>query len=161
MFLPLIFSVILASNSKAPAPPAPAIPRSVPICGTITKTQIETAVGHLLNRETDEYTKLACIRTFFSDDVEVTISVQHLGPSLDVPAELHNLEESMPDSKLWEVNGVGTGRSFALDIPGTGLQLHVLSDRLEYMLVSVEGLNEGDHGYQAALDIARRLMNRR
>ncbi|HTA43793.1 MAG TPA: hypothetical protein VK789_15165 [Bryobacteraceae bacterium] len=159
MLVPLILSLMLASNSKAPAPPAPALPRAVPRCGTITKTQIETALGHLLNRETDEYTKLACIRTFFSDDVEVTISVQHLGQSLDIPAELHNLEESMPDSKLWEVNTVSGGRVFALDIPGTGLQLHVLPDRREYVLVSVEGLSEGDHGYQAAMDIARTLMN--
>ena len=161
MFVPLIFSLILASNSKAPAPQALVLPRAVPICGTITKSQIETAVGHLLNRETDEYTKLACIRTFFSDDVEVSISVQHLGQSIDIPSELHNLEESMPDSKLWEVNGVGDGRVFALDIPGTGLQLHVLPDHREYVLVSVEGLNDGDHGYHAALDIARTLMNQR
>lgn len=161
MLAPLILSLILASNSKAPFTLETTTPATVPICGTVTKSQIETVVGHLLNRETTEYTKSACIFTFFSDDVEVSISIQHLAQSLDIPAELRNLEESMPASKLWEVKGLGAGRVFALDIPGTGLQLHVLPDGRDYLLVSVEGLSEGDHGYQAALEIARALMNRR
>lgn len=155
----LIFSIMLASNTRAAGAPAiSAEPPAVPVCDNVTKSQIEAVVGHLLSHETQEFTRLACIRTFFSDDVEVSISVQHLTQSIDIPGELQNLGQSMPDSKLWEVQGV-EGRAFALDIPGNGLQLHVLPDRRDYLLVSVQGLKEGDHGYQAAMRIARALMS--
>lgn len=135
-------------------------PATAPVCDDVTKSQIETVVGHLLSHETQEFTRQACIRTFFSDDVEVSISVQHLMQSIDIPADLRNLEQSTPDSKLWEVKGMA-GRAFALDIPGNGLQLHVFPDAGDYLLVSVQGLTAGDHGYQAAIEIAQALISRR
>src|SRR5579872_1869204 len=155
----LFLSLALASTSRVPAPSVSA-PSPIPVCGTVTKSQIEAAVGQLLNRETEKYTKLACIRNFSSDDVEVTISVQHLSESLDVSAEIASLKKSFPDSKLWLVDGLA-GRAFALDIPGAGTQLHVLPAGNEYLLISVLGLDDAGNGYKAAMQIAHTLMDLR
>ena len=90
----------------------------------------------------------------------MTISIQHLTRPLDLPAELAGLKAAFPGSKLWEVKGIA-GRAFALEIPGAGTQLHVLPDEREYLLVSVLGVDDGPHAFDAAAKIAHALMGQR
>jgi hypothetical protein len=134
-------------------------PGAIVTCSTLTRFQVETALGHRLNQDTEEYSRFACTRNYSADDVAVTISIQHLTSALDLNAELGSLKAAFPGAKLSEVKGLAE-RAFALDIPGAGTQLHVLPDEREYLLISVLGVGGDDHGFNAAIRIARSLMSR-
>lgn len=128
-------------------------------CHAVTKVQIEAAIGQSLGEETNEHTEATCTSTFSSDDVAVTISIQHLAKPLDLAAEIKSLQAAFPGARISEVNGVAE-HAFALEIPGAGTQLHLLPGEHDYLLVSVLGLNGSDHGFNAAVTIARALMSR-
>lgn len=159
MIATVILSMALASTTKATVS-APVQMAPVAACDTVTRSQVEAALGRVLKEESEKYSKLSCIRDFSVGDVEVRISIQHLTAPLNVAAELADLQKSVPEAKLWEVAGLN-GRAFALEIPDAGTQLHVLSNDQEYMMVSVLGVTDDDHGYGAAMKIARALVDAR
>ncbi len=147
--------LLLSFSSIQQAPGAMAL-----TCGSVTRSRIELAVGRPLAPEAEEHSKFESTCSYAGGDVSVTISIHHLAQSLDLPAELATLKATFPGSELHEVKGLGW-RAFALDIPGVAVQLHVIPEEREYFLVSVEGVEDGHHGFDAAAKIARAVMSHR
>jgi len=139
----------------------PRVPGALALtCGSVARSRIELAVGQPLARETEEHSKFGSTCSYSGGDVSVTISIHHLTQALDLPAELATLKATFPGSELHEVKGLAA-RAFALDIPGVAVQLHVIPEEREYFLVSVEGVEDGHHGFNAAAKVARAVMNHR
>ncbi len=131
----------------------------VTTCGEVTKPQIEAAIGLLLADGTEEQSKFSSTCRYSAGDVEVTISIQHLTESLNLPAELDRLRKDFPGAELREIAGIAE-HAYALEIPDAGTQLHVLPGARDYFMVSVLGLGAGHHGFDAAAQIARAVMKR-
>jgi hypothetical protein len=127
-------------------------------CNSLTRPQIEAALGRRLDPGTEEFTKFESTCTYSGGGVGVTISARHLTEPLDLPAELANLKAAFEGSALREVNGIAQ-RAYALEIPGAGTQLHILTAPREYVLISVMG--DGDGAFDAAAKIARALFTAR
>ena len=125
-------------------------------CNSLSRSRLEAAIGRPLNPGTVEFTRFGSACSYNGGNVEVTISVQNLAVPLDLPAELRNLQTAFPGASLREVNGLGV-RAFALEIPGAGVQLHLLPGPREYVLISLMGA--GDGAGEAAARIARNYLN--
>lgn len=163
MLLPLLSAVLFFSTSSvAPQAIAPQPSRSavVTTCGEVSRPQIEAAIGLLLADASEEQSKFSSTCRYSAGDVEVTISIQHLTESLNLPAELARLRQDFPGSELHEVTGIAE-HAYALEIPDAGTQLHVLPGEREYFMVSVLGLYAGHHGFDAAAKIAQAVMKQR
>jgi hypothetical protein len=160
MLSSLVLVLALAATSQTASTPAEkSPPASIPTCSTVTRFQIETAIGQHVGQGMEEHSELACTTTYSTDDIAVTISIQHFAKPLDLAAEIESLKTAFPSSRLSEVKGIAE-HAFALEIPGAGTQLHVLPDGSAYLLVSVLGLSDADHGFNAAMKIARDLMGK-
>jgi hypothetical protein len=125
-------------------------------CNSVGRPQVEAAVGRRLDPGTPEFTKLESTCTWSGGDISVTITVRYLTAPLDPGAELANLQSAFPGSTLREIYGL-TERGFSLEIPGGGVQLHLLLGSREYVLVSVMGA--GERSLAAALSLARSLLS--
>jgi hypothetical protein len=156
MLSPLVLFLTLAATSQTTSAPGSA---SIPTCSTVTRFQIEAAIGQHVGQGMEEQSGLACTTTYSTDDIAVTISIQHFAKPLDLAAEIESLKTAFPSARLSEVKGIAE-HAFALEIPGAGTQLHVLPDGRAYLLVSVLGLSDADHGFNAAIQIARALMGK-
>jgi glc operon protein GlcG len=157
----LLFSLAL-TFSLIPAPPAenrPSPPQTgtVAVCSAVSKPEIEAVIGHLLDAAGEEHGKFESTCNYSAGDVAVTISIRYLTQAFDLQSETRNLQAAFPDLKLREMTGLGA-RAFALEIPGAGVQLHVLPDENQYLMVSVLGVGGG--GTDAAAQIARAALRR-
>jgi hypothetical protein len=159
MLSSLVLFLTLAGTPQTASAPSTFPSASVFTCSTVTRVQIEAAIGQRLSQGTEKESTFACTSTYSAVDISITISIRHLTKPLDLAAEIESLKAALPGSKLSEVAGIAE-HVFALEIPDAGTQLHILPNGREYLLVSVLGLDDADHGFNAAMKIARALMDR-
>lgn len=96
---------------------------------------------------------------YTAGDGEVTIALVHSADKLDADEEIRQLKKILPKGAVREAEGVGV-RAFFLDIPYAGAQLHVLRGDHDYLMVSVLGLGGPAQVSGAAVQIARKALDR-
>jgi hypothetical protein len=129
------------------------------VCASVTRAQAEAALGRSLGPGVEEFTKLDSSCTWSGSGAALTVSVRRLTSALNLPAELANLQAAFPGAKLMELQGF-KGRAFALEIPGAGLQLHLLPEGRDYLMVSVMGAGDGQEAFDAAAKVAKALLGK-
>jgi hypothetical protein len=146
----MIVPVLLVLASSMPAR----------ICAVVPKVEIEAAIGQTLGPAAEEYSRFEASCSYSGEGASVTIAIRQLRETLDLSAELTNLQGAFPGAKLREAE-LADARAFALEIPGVGTQIHAIRSEREYVLVSVAGTGEAGQAFEAAMKIAGAALSRR
>ncbi|HUA21700.1 MAG TPA: hypothetical protein VMB25_23305 [Bryobacteraceae bacterium] len=129
-------------------------------CTVVTKADVEQALGRPVSGGVEHKTAPAqSTCDYTSGDGEITIALVHSGDKLDADEEMRELEKILPKGAVREATGIGL-RAFFLDIPRAGAQLHVLRGEHDYLMISVLGLGGPSEVSSAAVQIARKALDR-
>jgi hypothetical protein len=151
--LPLLISVTVPSTTRAPA-----ISRMQPAltaCATLAKSDVEGAVGGSVAKGIESESGTTC--DYAGKSGRVTITVQRLPAGFDFAAEIGALKSAMPSADIRFVPGLGV-RAVFVDLHRAGAQLHVITQRDAYVLVSVLGFGDARSVSTAVETLARRVL---
>lgn len=147
----------VVSQTHSGVQPGP--PKPVSACVAVTRADIQEALGQSVAKGEEQTDDLESTCDYAGAYGQVTITIRRLAEKLNIPAEKENLVKTIPESKVRDVEGIGT-RAFFLDITGAGTQLHVIRGDHEYLLVSVLGFGDAEQVSAAAKRIARKALDR-
>ncbi len=147
-----------AAPSLAGQSPFPA--KAPTACTVVTKAELEQVLGRPVSGGAEHLASAAqSTCDYASGDGEITIALVHSGDKLDADEEMKELKKILPKGAVREASGIGV-RAFFLDIPHAGAQLHVLRGEHDYLMISVLGLGGPAEVSSAAVQIARKALDR-
>lgn len=156
--LPIVLALMSSSQSVRPAKSTGAL-KLMTACAAVTKAEIEEALGHVLEGGKERVEGAGSTCDYPGGNGQVTIALRHSPVKLNVAQEVETLKKAIPEATLRETAGIGT-RAFLLQIPESGVQLHVLCGDFDYLLVSVLGFGESPEVATAAEKVARKALSR-
>jgi len=157
-YLPLLLAV--TSHSPAPAPAvASAQIKAMTACLAVTRLEVEAAIGQPIGNGKEHKDRATSSCQYDGADGQVTVSIYRSLVRLNLSAEIKQLQKSIPEAKIRDVQGLGT-RAFFMDMGGIGTQLHVIRGDYDYVLVSVLGFGGASEVSGAAEALARRALDR-
>lgn len=153
----LLFAVTASTPPAAPSRPAPS--KALGACTAVTAADLEIALGRRFGRGEEESHGAESTCDYGAGNGQVSITVQRLKAKLDLAAEIKSLQESIPESKVRMLPGLGSV-AFFLDIEGAGTQLHVIRDAKDCVMVSILGFGDAAQVSAAAERLARAALGR-
>jgi hypothetical protein len=157
-YLPLLVALTTQSTTSPPGTP-PAQVKAMTACVAVTRADVERAIGQSLSNGKEHKDRATSSCQYDSADGQVTVAIYHSLVKLNLSAEIKQLQKSIPDATIRDVQGIGT-RAFFMDMGGIGTQLHVIRGDYDYVLVSVLGFGGASQVSGAAEIIARRALDR-
>lgn len=120
---------------------------------------LEGALGRRFGRGQEESHGAESTCDYGAGNGQVSITIQRLSAKLDIAAEIESLRQSIPESTVRMMPGLGS-TAFFLDIDGAGTQLHVIRDQRDCLMVSILGFGDAAAVSAAAERIARAALGR-
>jgi hypothetical protein len=159
----LVFALLLlfaaAVSGKPAVTPKPAPPKAMDACSAVTTVDLEIALGRSFGRGQEESHGSDSTCDYGAGNGQVSITIQRLHAKLDIPAEIASLKQTIENSSVRMVSGLGS-TAFYLDIAGAGTQLHVIRDDRDYVMVSILGFGDAAAVSAAAERMARAALGR-
>jgi hypothetical protein len=125
----------------------------------VTAADLERALGRRFGRGQEEGHGAESTCDYGAGNGQVSITIQRLSAKLDIPAEIESLKNSIAESTVRMISGLGS-TAFFLDIAGAGTQLHVIRDDRDYVMVSILGFGDAAQVSAAAERMARAALGR-
>jgi len=125
----------------------------------VTAADLEGALGRRFGRGQEESHGPESTCDYGAGKGQVSITIQRLSAKLDIAAEIESLKQSIPESTVRMMTGLGS-TAFFLDIDGAGTQLHVIREQRDCLMVSILGFGNAAEVSAAAERIARAALGR-
>jgi hypothetical protein len=136
---------LLFTAAPVPAPSA---------CAVVTQAQVEAAVGNPVAAGVERTGPSHTACEFEGRNGAVTVELHQVAATVTLDQQTEALRQAFPDATFDKVK-VGDTPGFAMHIPDTGTQIHLLRADRNYLLISVLGFRECQ---QAALGLARKVL---
>jgi hypothetical protein len=148
-----------AVSTKPAVTPRLAPSRALGACSAVTAADLERALGRRFGHGREESHGAESTCDYGAGNGQVSITIQRLNAKLDIPAEIESLTQSIEDSSVRMISGLGS-TAFFLDIASVGTQLHVVRDDRDYVMVSILGFGNAAAVSAAAERVARAALGR-
>lgn len=126
-------------------------------CKSVTLTELERAVGKPQRQGVDRAGASHTACEFETSEGLVSVELHTAAASVTLQSQADALTKAFPNASFHRLTLAGSP-GFAMNLPDTGTQIHILTADRTYILISVLGYpNSGD----AALSVARSILGRR
>lgn len=154
-----LFLFFAAVSTRPVVVPRLAPSKALGACSAVTAGDLERALGRRFGSGQEHNRGAESTCDYGAGNGLVSITIQHLATTLDVPAEIESLKRNIADSTVRMSSGLGS-TAFYLDIASAGTQLHVIRDGRDYVMVSILGMGEAAQVSPAAERLARAALAR-
>ena len=156
----IVLLLLAAASAHLPTTtPNRTAPRTPSACLTLTRTDIQFALGRSVGKPEEETTPASSTCDYAAERGRVTVTRQRLEREPDLAAEVAALLREIEGASVRPAAAFGA-KAFFLDIAGGGTQLHVIRGR-DYLMVSVLGFGDAAHVSAAVEQMARTALSRR
>ncbi len=114
------------------------MPKALGACTAVTAEDLQRTLGISFRRGQESSSGKQSTCDYAVGNGQVSVTIQRLDGAIDIAAEIEAMKAEIPGATVRRVGEA----SFFVEIPGAGVQLHVVRGERDYVMVSILGLGD-------------------